>query len=247
VARDLPPPDPTLHKVGGDDRGRRGHKQFALLRYFGLRPMYRVLEVGCGVGRLAYELADFLGDDGTYTGFDISERAIDWLNDHYAPRLPNFRFDYLDVRNARFHPSGGDAADIVHFPYPDGAFDFAVAFEVFMHMEQPAVENYLEELARVLDRDGRAVLTFMAILDEDAPGEYGGRPFVPAGGGVYTRLPDRDGWSLGYTDDLIRQMIDKAGLDIDATVEGQWHHPMARLAQIPQHGCDVYVVSRTGT
>ena len=66
----LPRPDPTLHPVGGPSTGR-GPNQLSLLRHWGLRPSARVLEIGCGVGRLAYELASYL-DGGSYTGFDIS-------------------------------------------------------------------------------------------------------------------------------------------------------------------------------
>src|SRR2546422_614400 len=92
----LPPPDPTLHHVGREDGGQRGVKQRVLLEHFGLRPDTDLLEIGCGVGRLPYELADFF-DGGTYTGFDVSKVAIDWLNEHYATRRSNLRFDFLDV------------------------------------------------------------------------------------------------------------------------------------------------------
>jgi SAM-dependent methyltransferase len=250
VRVDLPPPDPSLHTVGGEDGGQRGEKQVTLLTHFGLTPTTRLLEIGCGVGRLAYELADYLVDGGSYTGFDISETAIAWLNDHYAPRLPNFRFDHLDVHNPRFNPDGNHQPASERFPYADASFDFVCAFEVFMHMERAGVERYLGEIDRVLVPGGRAVVTFMAILDDAAPGGIGGRPFVAVGDGVYTRLPDRQGWSLGYHDRLIREMLGAAGLRLDDTVEGQWHHPFGRAAVegAPWHGCDVYVVSaRTGT
>src|SRR6478672_3358237 len=101
VRKRVPPPDPTLHKVGKEDGGRRGVKQLDLLRMFGLNRDSHVLEIGCGVGRLAYELSDQLGPSGAYVGFDISKTAIDWLNEHYAPRLPNFSFDLADVLNPR--------------------------------------------------------------------------------------------------------------------------------------------------
>ena len=63
-------------------------------------------------------------DGGTYTGFDISPKAIDWLNEQYAPRLPNFRFDLVDARNVRYRPRGADA-ETFRFPYPDHHFDVA--------------------------------------------------------------------------------------------------------------------------
>ena len=53
----LPLPDPALHDVGLDDGGQRGAKQVRLLEHVGLAPSTDLLEIGCGLGRLAYELA----------------------------------------------------------------------------------------------------------------------------------------------------------------------------------------------
>lgn len=38
----------------------------------------KVLDVGCGVGRLGIGLKQVLPDIGRYTGVDVSVRAIDW-------------------------------------------------------------------------------------------------------------------------------------------------------------------------
>ena len=92
----LPLPDPALHDVGLDDGGQRGAKQVRLLEHVGLTPAADLLEIGCGLGRLAYELATYF-DGGSYTGFDISAEAIDWLNAEYAPRLPGFEATGYDV------------------------------------------------------------------------------------------------------------------------------------------------------
>jgi cyclopropane fatty-acyl-phospholipid synthase-like methyltransferase len=230
--------------VGREDGGRRGGKQLDLLRLFGLQPDSHVLEIGCGVGRLAYELSDQLGPTGRYVGFDISATAIGWLDEHYAPRLPNFSFDLVDVHNPRFHPQGDLHPEQAQFPYPDDSFDVVVAFEVFMHMDRDGVATYLHESARVLRPGGRAVLTFMAIYDDAKPGRHAGRDFVPIGDGVYSRFPDREGWSLGYHDRLIREMVGAAGFDVDQTIEGDWHHPWVDPGPGPHHGCDVYVLSR---
>jgi len=213
---------------------------------FGLQLDSHVLEIGCGVGRLAYQLSDQLGPSGRYVGFDISKTAIDWLNEHYAPRLANFSFDLVDVYNPRFHPDGTVHAGDAPFPYPDRSFDFVVAFEVFMHMDPRGVEAYLHETARVLRANGRAVVSFMAVYDDAKPGRHAGRDFVRVGSGVYSRFPDREGWSLGYHDELIRNMIYDAGLEVDQSIEGDWHHPWEERDPGPHHGCDLYVLSRSG-
>jgi SAM-dependent methyltransferase len=239
----LPRPDPSIWWVGEEDGGRRGIKQLRLLEHWGLEPSSQVLEIGCGVGRLAYELAPYLADGAGYAGFDISADAIDWLNENYASRLPSFRFDHMDVHNARYRPDASTAAHEIRFPYADNSFDVACAFEVFMHMQPPDVANYLSEVARVL-RPGRAgIMTFMAITEADPAPVFSGRPFVPVGDGVYTRFPERDGLNLAYGDGLIRQMITDAGLRLIDTVEGRWHAPLRPASDGPEHNADVYVVS----
>src|SRR5262249_50689145 len=123
----LPEPDLSIHAIGlGEDanalEGRR-RNQVALLHRYGLAPTSHVLEIGCGVGWLAYDLAAELDPDaGSYTGFDVSAAAIGWLNENLAPRLPNFRFDLVDARNPRYRPNDGVRAEEVSFPYADRAF-----------------------------------------------------------------------------------------------------------------------------
>ena len=47
----------------------------AVLERHGLKPEHRVLDIGCGVGRVALPLTRYL-TSGTYDGFDIVKRWI---------------------------------------------------------------------------------------------------------------------------------------------------------------------------
>jgi len=237
-AAGLPRPDPTLHPVGGPSAGR-GPNQLSLLRHWGLRPSARVLEIGCGVGRLAYELASYL-DDGTYTGFDISPKAIDWLNEHYAPRLANFRFDLVDARNVRYRPRGADP-ETIRFPYPDHHFDVACAFAVFMHMQLPEIRRYCAEIARVLAPDGFAAVTFRSVTDGEPLPRTRDREWVPVGAGVWSIFPETPGRALAYDDALVRSTIFEAGLVVAGAAPGRWHRRPAD-PDTPTLGADVYIV-----
>ncbi len=238
----LPAPDTSLHPVGGVS-AERGANQMRLLRHWGLRPSSHVLEIGCGVGRLAYELASFLDHDGRYAGFDISPKAIAWLNEHYAPRLPNFRFDLVDVRNARYRPRRGAEAATVRFPYDDDEFDVSCALAVFMHMQRAEISNYFREIRRVLKPDGFAVTTFRAVAPGEQPPRTRDRDWVAVADGVYSIFPEEPGRALAYDDALVRATIEGAGLQIEAAVPGRWHGRSPEGDE-PTLGADVYVVKR---
>jgi SAM-dependent methyltransferase len=182
-----------------------------------------MLEIGCGIGRLVYELAPFL-DRGRYAGFDISSEAIGWLNEHYAPRLPNFRFDVVDVYNARYNRESEGSAETVRWPYDDDTFDFACAFSVFTHMRLPEVEHYLAELRRVLRPGGRAVVTFALITNRDRPPYVHARkPLVALDDVSYTRRLDRPERGLAYHEAAVRAAIGRSGLTIVEIIDGAWH------------------------
>ncbi len=127
-------PPRRLNFVGNSDFVTTGDE---FLEHFvelaGLRPSERVLDIGCGIGRMARPLARYLDASGSYDGFDINRAAIEWCRRHYRTH-PNFRFEVADLRNQRYHPEGRHRADEYRFPYPDASFDVAVATSVFTHL-----------------------------------------------------------------------------------------------------------------
>jgi SAM-dependent methyltransferase len=238
---ELPRADPSVHTVGKNHSGDVGRNQLALLRHSGLRPQSHMLEIGCGVGRLVYELAGFM-DDGSYVGFDISPNAIAWLNEHYAPVLPNYQFDLLDVHNSRYHRDGNQLAAQIRWPYDDNRFDFACAFSVFTHMRAPDVANYLGELGRVLASGSTGVITCHAVRPDDPPLMFKGRaPMVSIADGVYTTSAEVPEYAIAFDDALIKQMIGAAGLSIVDYIPARWRR--ATTGDAPVVGQDTFVLS----
>lgn len=239
----LPRPDTSIHPVGGRTGDARGQNQLAFLRHFGLAPSSRIFEIGCGVGRLAYELAPVLAG-GSYVGVDISPKAIGWLNEHYAPRLRAFRFDLLDIRNPRYRPRGAHAASDMRFPYADDHFDVIAAFAVFMHISIEEIANYLAEIRRLLDPSGFAAVTFRAVRPDRQPPPARGRDWIPVAPGVYSIFPELEHRSMAYDLALIHDTIAGAGLDVVAEIEGSWHRRPADPAAGPRLGADAFVLRR---
>lgn len=60
----------------------------------------RVVDLGCGFGDSAHQLAELVGEDGSVLGVDISPRFIDLARAESTS--PNVRFEVMDVQAARF-------------------------------------------------------------------------------------------------------------------------------------------------
>ena len=149
------------------DYAEVARKMFGLLLdQTGLQPHERVLDVGCGTGRIAVPLTAHLDERGSYEGFDNSGERIDWCNERIAPLHPNFRFQAVDVFSSLYHRTGSIKPEEFSFPYPDDDFDVVFLFSVFTHIRGAGVERYLREIARVLRPGGRSMITWFLLNDE---------------------------------------------------------------------------------
>jgi demethylmenaquinone methyltransferase/2-methoxy-6-polyprenyl-1,4-benzoquinol methylase len=107
-----------------------------------LRPGDAALDVCCGTGDLAIELAARVGPRGTVVGCDFSEPMLELARPKAAVRgLDQVRFEW---------------ADALELPYPDASFDaVTVGFGVRNLVD---LQRGLGELARVLRPGGRLVI-----------------------------------------------------------------------------------------
>lgn len=157
--------------IGGSEFIRDGMTIGALLRrHAGLTPECKTLEIGCGCGRNAFALADFL-HDGNYTGMDIERVALEGARNNPLLRRKGFTFDFLDIRNDAYNPDGRYLAAEYVLPYHDAAFDVVFMNSVFTHMLTDEVRNYARQIARVLKPGGRCYLTAF-LLDGRGEGEF---------------------------------------------------------------------------
>ena len=158
-------PPRRLQFVGAGDFIEIGDEFLGhLVELAGLEPRSDVLDVGCGIGRIARPLAGFLAS-GRYAGFDVDPRGIAWCRERYP--ADRFRFDLVDLRNARYNPDGRLSPLEFRFPYDDDAFDVAVMTSVLTHLQAAECEHYLRETMRVLRPGGRLLATFF-LLDDDS-------------------------------------------------------------------------------
>lgn len=160
------PPESLLSGVGPGDWAEAGELTVALLtRYASLGPADRVLDVGCGLGRIAWPLSKRLGPLGSYDGFDVVRPYTDWCIANLGLDPARFRFRHVDVRTRFYNPRGAVRPEDFVFPWADASFDLAVATSLFTHLLPSAVERYLREIARTLAPGGRLFATFYLLDD----------------------------------------------------------------------------------
>lgn len=111
------------------------------------RPGEGGLDVGCGPGLLACELAREVGEAGRIAGIDASPDMIETARARVV----------REGLERRVELSIGEAARL---DFPAEAFDFVVAAQVYLYVNE--VERALAEAGRVLKRGGR-----YAIVDTD--------------------------------------------------------------------------------
>lgn len=226
---DYIPPPSLMHEGPGGYLGFKENGEEFFHHYVelcGLQPDERILDLGCGIGRKTLRLVDYLSERGSYEGIDIVKKSIDWCSERYTSRHPNFRFQLIDVYNELYNPTGKYKAADYKFPFPDSSFDFAVLNSVFTHMLPDEVENYFHEVARVLRRDGRCLISFFLLNQEssrliregrstlDLKYEYG-----PARA-ISSETPER---AVGYDESYITDLYEKCGLEIRAPIlYGSW-------------------------
>ena len=160
------PPEELADLVGGH-YFQIGSALIALFKeYANLQSGDKILDIGCGCGRIAVPLTNFLSQSGTYDGFDINRDAISWCQNEITPRFPNFHFRYEDIFNQFYNPGGAIKSGEFIFPFENNSFSFVILTSVFTHMVPEDMEHYLAETRRVLKKDGRCFITFFLINDE---------------------------------------------------------------------------------
>jgi SAM-dependent methyltransferase len=191
-----------------------------------LRPHESVLDIGCGIGRMAVPLTSYLSGRGSYRGFDIVEDGIRWCERNVSPRFPNFQFALVEAQNPTYRKDAPVRASEITFPYPAATFDFAAATSVFTHMLPADVMHYLAEINRVVRPGGRAFLTYFLIDEVTDRLQAEGRTAVAFEEGNGYRISDSlrplEG-AVGYLEQDARAMLRNAGLELVEPVHhGRW-------------------------
>lgn len=101
----------------------------------------RILDWGCGPGRVIRHLPDVIGNGCEYFGTDYNEKSIDWC----SKNLTDIHFNKNSL-NAQL-------------PYDDNYMDVIYGLSIFTHLSEQLHYDWYNELFRVLKPNGIMFLT----------------------------------------------------------------------------------------
>jgi demethylmenaquinone methyltransferase/2-methoxy-6-polyprenyl-1,4-benzoquinol methylase/phosphoethanolamine N-methyltransferase len=108
-----------------------------------IQPGEKVLDVGCGTGTLAMEVARRVGRVGSFAGIDPSTEQIAWARSKAVRHNVQVEFQ-IGV--------------IEQLPFPDQSFDAVLSTLMMHHLPAPLKRRGLAEIARVLKPGGRVII-----------------------------------------------------------------------------------------
>ena len=135
--------DGVMDSFSPEDEG----KLRRFMELWDIQPGERILEPGCGSGRLTERLAGAAGPEGEVLAFDLSPRMIEKARERGLPGQVEFA-----------------VASAEAMPTEDGCFDKAICFHVFPHFNDKAAA--LSEIARALRPGGRIWVTHLSSRSE---------------------------------------------------------------------------------
>jgi SAM-dependent methyltransferase len=218
---------------GGDPAGIAREIVTVLDRYVDLRSKQSVLDVGCGCGRIATGLTQYLSPTSRYLGVDIVSELVEFGKKFISPRYPNFRFVLLEEGNLTYdwwrQKSGQMDIAKLSDARPPGTVDLAISISLFTHLDLPAATDILAAIARMLRSGGRAFVTVFVLDSIAQQGIESGRTGfsfkhrTPSGQLHAEKLEDPT-HAVAYEMGQIEALIHSVGLQLERWVPGYWSH-----------------------
>jgi ubiquinone/menaquinone biosynthesis C-methylase UbiE len=179
-----------------------------MVENLGLSRTSSLLDLGCGSGRIALGILDRVGEIREYRGVDANKWFLSWAWRHITPEHPNFQFIHVDAKNDYYNPKGQEMGQDFTIPFAEGQFDITCLFSVFTHMLTDDVRIYLEEFYRVLQPEGRILMT--ANLEDGVP-DVSNNPIGYRGRQEYKKSLA----TVRYNREFFENLLDESGFCVE--------------------------------
>jgi len=124
------------------------------------KPSLKMVDFGCGHGKLAPVSVFFTHPDGEYLGIDIQESYIDFCRKKYS-HLPGVKFHLSRDFNALYSTSQLNSAGKygTDWPLAPESIDILIAISVFTHLQEADAFGYINKIHSVLKPGALAIIT----------------------------------------------------------------------------------------
>jgi len=137
--------------IGSGDFDLVGRIELGLLKMAGLKPDHTLVDLGCGIGRLAVHAIPTLSG-GSYIGIDISQTMLKRAKARIAETVPNPPCSVTWIKQTTSH-----------FTLAEKSVDMMCAFSVFTHMEHEDCYRYLKDALRIVKPLGRFIFSCLPL------------------------------------------------------------------------------------
>jgi len=187
-----------------------------LIELAGLNTDQDVLEIGCGSGQMALPLLGYFSEKGSYNGFDSDKNGIYFCNKNIAAHHPDFTFQFIENDHYRSN---------FILPYSEKQFDFVFLTSAFTRLMPPQIEQYINEISRVMKTGALCVMSLFIINceSEDLIIKKPAHMNFPLNKGFY-RLQNAPYNSpiVAYDEEWLLIKLESAGLKMETIKYGQW-------------------------
>lgn len=187
------------------------HKHYAA--YLHLTPYTRILDIGCGAGRMGFPLINYLQPPGHYYGIDLQKSVIEWCDAHFTSS--QFTFSHYDAAHPLDNPLG--VLPLVEMPVP--LVDCVLVVGVMQRLTVRDCKDLITVISRALVSGGRFLLTGRFFLPKDIPFINRTAIYKSVRDGCRISQPFQD---MAQSWDLLAPHFQAVGLKVERQLRGKW-------------------------
>ena len=147
----------------------------------------RILEVGCGAGRLPMGLISNKMNFKEYTGIDVNKNSILWCQNNIESIDSRCKFEHINMNNERYNSIEDKENNLlIESDVFNKKYDFIYLYSVFSHLKPSDIKWYLNKFFNCLDNNGTIYTTLFMVenLDKD---------YIENPKNIFSKLPNPSG------------------------------------------------------
>ena len=195
-----------------------------LLYFTGLTPQHRVLDYGCGLGRISIPMSAYLDPvSGSYCGVDTNASCIS-RNSRVFNDYENFSFQHANIYSKMYNRQGKGMKELLKHDLGE-PFDLAFLFSVFTHILSSDCDFLLKYLRSQLTGSGEIFTSWFLINEETQEAIDAGqsdRKFLHKHGDARIDNKEVPEGAVAYNEQDVLDRFAKAGFSDVQVHYGMW-------------------------